>query len=186
MPNASIFSTLVLQPLGRLARQVWLQDDKEWVQFWVAQQDRCDEYSRCGPSSICNSYKPVQCACLPGFELLFPDNWYSGCVEKKEPHTCGKGNGEGFIKMTELKVPDAKRASFYANLSLQECEVECLKSCDCNGYASANDSVGGLGCFIWHGVLDDMRVYIQDGQDFYLRVDAEVLGTYADFLSLVL
>lgn len=88
--------------------------------------------------------------------------------------------------MTELKVPDAKRASFYANLSLQECEVECLKSCDCNGYASANDSVGGLGCFIWHGVLDDMRVYIQDGQDFYLRVDAEVLGTYADFLSLVL
>ncbi|KAM7525174.1 hypothetical protein LguiA_015076 [Lonicera macranthoides] len=176
VPNASIFSTLVLQPLGTLARQVWLQDNKEWVQFWIAPQDRCDEYSRCGPSSICNNYKPMQCACLPGFELLFPDDWYSGCVEKKEPHTCGKGNGEGFIKMTELKVPDAKRSSFYANLTLQECEVECLKSCDCNGYTSTNVSVEGLGCFIWHGVLDDMRVYVQDGQDFYLRVDAAILA----------
>lgn len=62
-------------------------------------------------------------------------------------------------------------------MSLQECEIKCLKSCNCTGYASADVSGSGTGCFAWYGELTDIRHY-EDGQDFYLRVDAVELGTY--------
>ncbi|KAK2978974.1 hypothetical protein RJ640_017538 [Escallonia rubra] len=176
VPNVSIFSTLVLQPEGMLQRQIWRDDNKDWVKIWLVPQDRCDEYARCGPSAICNSFQAMQCRCLPGFEPQFPEDWYSKCVEKRKGHTCGKGKGEGFVKLTDLKVPDARRSRHYANLSLQECESECLKSCNCTGFASADINIGGRGCFLWYGDLTDIRVSTLDGQDFYLRVDAVELA----------
>lgn len=56
--------------------------------------------------------------------------------------------------------------------------MECLKSCNCSGYASADVNVRGLGCYVYYGELNDMRKYVEDGQDFYIRVDALELGMY--------
>ncbi|KAK3000458.1 hypothetical protein RJ639_021059, partial [Escallonia herrerae] len=179
--NPSIYTRLVLEPMGTLQRRVWHTNSdniQEWAQFWVAPQDRCDQYQRCGSSAICNSNNiEVECTCLPGFEQDSNQNWYTNCVEKKDlvQQTCGKGSGEGFINFPNLKIPDARVARLFSNLSLQECETECLKSCNCTGYASSDVNNGGRGCFAWHGQLNDLRQYDKDGQDFYLRVAAAEL-----------
>ncbi|KAK3032643.1 hypothetical protein RJ639_036603, partial [Escallonia herrerae] len=67
------------------------------------------------------------------------------------------------------------RLLLFSNLSLQACETECLKSCNCTGYASSDVNNGGRGCFAWYGQLNDLRQYDKDGQDFYLRVAAAEL-----------
>lgn len=164
------------QQLYDHASPVNATNKQEWSRFWVAPKDECDKYMRCGPSTICNSYNVMECTCLPGYKPESPQDWYINCVEKNKEHTCGKGTGEGFIKLLGVKLPDARIARFYANLSLQECEMECLKSCNCSGYASADVNVRGLGCYVYYGELNDMRKYVEDGQDFYIRVDALELG----------
>ncbi|KAF3456738.1 hypothetical protein FNV43_RR01392 [Rhamnella rubrinervis] len=57
--------------------------------------------------------------------------------------------------------------------------MECLRSCNCTAYASANISEGGSGCIAWHGDLVDTRIFTAGGQDFYLRVDELELAQYA-------
>ncbi|XP_059623655.1 G-type lectin S-receptor-like serine/threonine-protein kinase RKS1 isoform X2 [Cornus florida] len=172
-PNTSTFQRLVLLPVGSVYRAIWRTDTKEW-DFFVGSQDRCDEYSRCGASAICNNYNTMQCTCLPGFEPQPPRDWFIKCAEKKQSYTCGKGVGEGFIKLAGLKIPDARVGQLYKNVSLEECERECLNKCNCTGYASADVNVGGRGCYAWLGELNDIKQYnrTEDGQDFYLRVDA--------------
>ncbi|KAK3000459.1 hypothetical protein RJ639_021060 [Escallonia herrerae] len=180
LPDDSIFTRFVLGQGGTVQRTVWLKDranGEEWVQFWEAPEDRCDQYARCRTAALCNSNDiKVVCTCLPGFARE-SDQWNTNCVEKqKGVHACGKGNGEGFVKIPSLRIPDARNAISYPNLSMQECGKECLKSCNCTGYASADVTTGGRGCFAWNGELNDMRQYDKDGQDFYLRVDAEELA----------
>lgn len=136
---------------------------------------------RCGPSAICNSYNAMECTCLPGYKPESPQDWYLNCVEKTE-YKCGKGNGEGFIELLNLKLPDARIANFFDNLSLKECEMECLKDCNCTGYATADINAGGKGCYAWYGELNDIREYAGDGQEFYIRVDAPSLGMPFEYL----
>ncbi|KAL8155406.1 hypothetical protein AgCh_000694 [Apium graveolens] len=94
-----------------------------------------------------------------------------------EPMSLRKGAGEGFLKLPGIKLPDAKFSRFYGNLSLQQCEEVCLKSCNCTAYASADVNVGGRGCYAWFGELNDVKQYhYVDGQDFYLRLDAAELA----------
>ncbi|KAA8519925.1 hypothetical protein F0562_014165 [Nyssa sinensis] len=151
--NPSTFSRMVLKPLGTVERQIWLSDFQEWYQFYVAPQDRCDHYGWCGASTLCNNENTVACACLPGFEYSKKD---LSCVEKRKAGTCGKGEGEGFIKLAHVKLPDARTCRLFSNLSLEECEMECLKSCNCTGYTSA-DIVEGRGCFAWYDLKEKQR-----------------------------
>ncbi|KAL8115540.1 hypothetical protein AgCh_022153 [Apium graveolens] len=82
------------------------------------------------------------------------------------------GAGEGFLKLPGIKLPDAKFSRFYGNLSLQQCEEVCLKSCNYT-YASADVNIGGRGCYAWFRELNNVKQYHSvDGQDFYLRLDA--------------
>ncbi|KAK3188214.1 hypothetical protein Dsin_027775 [Dipteronia sinensis] len=122
----------------------------------------------------------ARCGCLPGFEPTYPQGWYLKCLEttrrrKKQLDECGKGDGEGFVRLEAVKLPDARNSTVYGNMNLKECERECLKSCDCTGYAILDVNEGGQGCIAWYGELTDMREY-KDGHHFYLRVDAVELG----------
>ncbi|XP_059623688.1 G-type lectin S-receptor-like serine/threonine-protein kinase At1g11410 isoform X2 [Cornus florida] len=177
--DTSTFERLVLFPVGAILRAIWQPHAKEWAYF-VGSQDRCDEYSRCGASAICNSNNTEDCTCLPGFEPQAPQDLFKKCVEKEKSHayTCGKGGGEGFIKLTGVKIPDARISHLYKNVSLQECERECFNQCNCTGYASADVNAGGRGCYAWYGELNDIKQYNfnEDGQDFYVRVDAVELA----------
>lgn len=151
----------------------------KWVPFWSAPNpsDGCDKYMTCGKNSICNSSNSstTNCTCLPGYER---ESDLVHCKKKrKDLNVCRKGNGGGFVKLTGIKLPDSRHARYIADFSLKECEVECLKSCKCNSYASANVQIGGKGCYLWEGELNDIKAY-QDGQEFYLRVDSiELAGS---------
>ncbi|KAK4851057.1 hypothetical protein QYF36_012116 [Acer negundo] len=137
----------------------------------------CDKYMQCGANAICNEDTLAQCACLPGFERLYPQDWYLKCQETRK-EACGKGDGEGFVRLEGVKFPDARNSTLYSNMSLEECERECLKSCKCTGYANVYVDELGRDCIAWYGELRDMRYY-KSGQDFYLRVDAVELAADA-------
>ncbi|KAK4857434.1 hypothetical protein QYF36_000658 [Acer negundo] len=106
---------------------------------------------------------------------------FSGLVPKMSGNkegSCGKGNGEGFVRLEGVKFPDARTSTLYSNMSLEECERECLKSCNCTGYANVYVDEMGRGCIAWYGELRDMRRF-KSGQDFYLRVNAVELAVDA-------
>jgi hypothetical protein len=127
------------------------------------------------------NFDDFKCTCLPGFEPKFPRDWYNkgdgsgGCVRKKGESVCG--NGEGFVKVVSLKVPDTSVAVAKGGLTLEECEKECLRNCSCTAYVVANVSNGGSGCLAWHGDLMDIQKLTDQGQDLFLRVDKVELGT---------
>jgi hypothetical protein len=126
------------------------------------------------------NFADFKCACLPGFEPKSPRDWYEsgdgsgGCVRKNGSFVCG--NGEGFIKIVSLKVPDTSMANAKGRLSLEECEKECFRNCSCTAYAVDNVSNGGSGCLAWHGDLMDIQKVSDQGQDLFLRVDKVELG----------
>ncbi|KAG6755914.1 hypothetical protein POTOM_039322 [Populus tomentosa] len=176
--NTSVFSSLVLEPTGIVKRVTWREDSQDWALFWLEPDDSCDVYANCGSYSMCNFNNAIKCSCLPGFEPLSPHDWSTRCVEKRK-FQCGKGAGEGFLKMANVKIPDAIGTHVYTNLSLKECEMECLRSCNCSGYASLDINNEEQGCLAWYGELNDMQQYTDEGQDFYLRVEAGELAAYA-------
>ncbi|KAH7836404.1 hypothetical protein Vadar_000832 [Vaccinium darrowii] len=186
--NASIFSTLVLNESGTLQRLTWHDNEHRWVLFFSTPKDQCDSYNYCGPNGNCNPYNAdtdqFDCRCLPGFEPKSTNDWYlrdgsGGCVRKRGRHACG--NGEGFVNVARAKVPNTWMARVNkSSVGLKECEIECLRNCTCNGYASADISHGddGGGCVMWFGDLIDSRVFSSGGQDLYIRVDAVELPQY--------
>lgn len=170
-----VLSILVLEASGVMKRKV-LYENRNWGKFWMAPQDSCDEYDRCDKNQICNNKNTVHCGCLPGFVPSYPHVLSLKCTEARN-YTCGKGKGEGFVKLEAVKLPDARISKFYGGMVLEECEHKCLEMCNCTGFAILDVTGSGKGCVIWNSELRDMRYY-QDGQDFYLRVDSVTLGMY--------
>ncbi|KAH7569059.1 hypothetical protein JRO89_XS06G0096200 [Xanthoceras sorbifolium] len=181
--KGAVFSIVVLETMGLLKRLIWHESQK-WVKVQVVLQDLCDEYTRCGANAICNEDTLAHCACLPGFERLYPQDWYLKCEETRNKG-CGKGDGEGFVRLEGVKFPDARNSTVYSNMSLEECQRECSKSCNCTGYANLYVDDMGRGCIAWYGELRDMRRY-KSGQDFYLRVDAVELAKASYKFSICL
>ncbi|XP_050252300.1 G-type lectin S-receptor-like serine/threonine-protein kinase At1g11410 isoform X3 [Quercus robur] len=164
----------VVNESGILQRSLW--QETTWVEFWSAPQELCDKYLNCGPNSYCDPDNMVifECKCFPGFE---PKSSRDCMREKQGVSMCN--NGEGFMKLAHMKVPDPSIAHADMSLSMKECEQKCLRNCSCMAYASANESEGGIGCLTWQGDLVDARTYPDGGQDLYIRVDAVVLAQYA-------
>ncbi|KAF8015799.1 hypothetical protein BT93_H1364 [Corymbia citriodora subsp. variegata] len=195
--NPSIITKMVVNESGSLRRSTWHNRDQRWIEFWFAPKDQCDYYGKCGPNSNCNPYNTGQfkCTCLPGLEPKSPVDCYlrdgsAGCVRKGGVSVCR--SGEGFVKVKHVKLPDTSKAHANMSLNLKECGEECLRDCSCTAYASANESLGGLGSLIWHGDLVDIRTFADSGQDLYVRVDAieleftfMILGTKFELLHCI-
>ncbi|KAL2455065.1 G-type lectin S-receptor-like serine/threonine-protein kinase [Forsythia ovata] len=181
--DPSIFSRLVVNESGTLERYTWQESERRWARFWSAPTDQCDSYAHCGASGNCNLYNlsEFECSCLQGFEPKIERQWYlrdasRGCKRKQGEKICG--NGDGFNKVTNVKVPDTSIARVNKSLQLRECHDLCLKNCSCTAFASANISGGENGCLTWHGDLVDIRQFSNKGQDLYLRVPAVELAKY--------
>ncbi|KAM3683598.1 hypothetical protein ACJW31_12G160400 [Castanea mollissima] len=179
LSDPKVFSNMVVDESGIMRRSLW--KETRWVEYWSAPQELCDKYLNCGPNSYCDPYNVVtfECKCFPGFE----PNSSHGCIrEKQGVSMCN--NGEGFVKLEQMKLPDTLIAHADMSLSMNECKQKCLRNCSCMAYASANESEGGIGCLTWQGNLVDTRTYPNEGQDLYIRVDAVVLetrhSTYSD------
>ncbi|XP_074382613.1 G-type lectin S-receptor-like serine/threonine-protein kinase RKS1 isoform X2 [Apium graveolens] len=185
MHNASILSRMTInETTGTLQRLTWQQSDHKWFNFFSAPRDQCDIFSHCGAFGDCNIYNAgeYECRCSPGFEPKSPQDWNlrdgsQGCVQKRKGQVCG--DGDGFIKMLKMKLPDTTITRLDNNLGLKACEDLCFNNCSCTGYSAA-DVRGGRsnGCITWYDKLVDLREFSGGGQDFYLRVDAVELANY--------
>ncbi|CAL5411014.1 unnamed protein product [Camellia sinensis] len=186
MHDASIISRMIVTESGTIDRLLWQGDQQQWIGYWSIPKDQCDYYNHCGANGNCDSsvnFTEFECTCLPGFEPKLARDWFlrdgsSGCKRKRRGGTCQ--NQEGFIKMAHAKLPDTSTAFVNKIIGLKECETECLKNCSCQGYSSAEISLGGIesGCVTWHGDLMDTRELSSAGQDLYIRVDAVELAQY--------
>lgn len=182
--NPSIFSRLVINESGTADRLTWQGGEHQWVNFWFAPKDQCDYYNHCGPYSDCDPYilDQFECSCLPGYEPKVQSEWslrdaINGCIRMKAEQICT--NGEGFVKLSGVKVPDLSNARVDRSLGLKGCDELCRKNCSCTAYANLDVSKGGSGCITWYGDLIDTRQFSNGGQDFYIRVSAAVLAKYS-------
>ncbi|XP_065877258.1 G-type lectin S-receptor-like serine/threonine-protein kinase At1g11410 [Euphorbia lathyris] len=177
--NGSIFTRMMVNESGVVQRATW--NGRGWIGFWSAPKELCDNYGECGANSNCDPFDSDNfiCKCLPGFEPKSPRDWYlrdgsDGCVRNAGVSTCR--SGEGFVKMTIVRIPDTAVARADMSMGLKACEEECLKNCSCTAYTSADER--GIGCLSWYGDLIDTRQYSSVGQDLYIRVDAAELAKY--------
>ena len=90
--------------------------------------------------------------------------------------------GEGFAKVENVKFPDSSVAQVDSNMSLKECQQQCLENCNCKAYGGV-DVKEEAGCMRWYGDLMDTRV-LKEGQNLYVRVDAVELGTLNNFPNM--
>ncbi|KAL6313969.1 hypothetical protein AAG906_011699 [Vitis piasezkii] len=175
--SSSVLSRLVLNPNGNVQRSIWVDGTNSWNPYSTAYKDDCDSFAVCGAYSTCNIYRSPRCGCIKGFVPKFPDqwdrvDWSNGCV-RSTSLDCQKG--DGFAKVSGVKLPDTRNTSFNESMNLEECASMCLRDCSCTAYTNSNISGGGSGCLLWFGDLIDIKELAENGQDFYIRMAASEL-----------
>ncbi|KAI5571713.1 hypothetical protein BDE02_11G112700 [Populus trichocarpa] len=170
--NISVITTLVLSEEGIMNRLTWIDRTNSWIVYASAPADNCDNYNLCGAYGRCNIGTSPACSCLDRFmpgnqEQWQRADWSGGCV-RRMPLDCK--NGDGFIKYSNVKVPQANNWMVNISMTTEECRTECLKNCSCMAYANS-DVIAKSGCFLWFDEhLIDIRQYTDDGQDLYIRM----------------
>ncbi|XP_021735345.1 G-type lectin S-receptor-like serine/threonine-protein kinase At4g27290 isoform X2 [Chenopodium quinoa] len=176
--NSSVISHRILNPYGTMQRLVWSDHVQGWVMYLTAQSDNCDTYSLCGKFGSCNIANSPECGCLKGFSPKSPNDWNSGgwsdgCM-RKTPLSCN--GGDGFVKYTNVKLPDTQYSWYNTSMNLDECRNKCLSNCSCVAYANLDVRAGGSGCLIWIDVLTDLKIYPENGQDLFVKLNASDIG----------
>ncbi|XP_042383203.1 G-type lectin S-receptor-like serine/threonine-protein kinase RKS1 isoform X1 [Zingiber officinale] len=147
--------------------QRWSLDSggkREWQLLWSIPADECDSYNHCGRNRVCtNKYFAVECQCLDGFVNITENGREAGC-ERKKPLNCSSNQ---FSKVQNVKVPDTENATPRGNMSLDDCKNLCLNDCSCVAYAVIS---GSYGCITWLGDLLDLRTFVDEGDDLYVRL----------------
>ncbi|VFQ81537.1 unnamed protein product [Cuscuta campestris] len=186
LADANAIFRVGVVPAGYMQAYKWDYTLKEWKIYGSYPQLNCESYGTCGANSKCDSvnYAYNKCFCLPGFEPRNSTQWQNnndasaGCARKKgRPSMCR--NGEGFIRVESVKIPDTSTVTVQKELSMEECQKVCLRNCSCNAYAVADVTNGTRECLTWHGTLMDTQVSNKDVHDLYVRVDAIDLANYA-------
>lgn len=175
--DTSLISRLVL---NQSYLQRYVSDGSGWTLYWSLPRDRCDNYAQCGPYGVCNlnSSNVPECACLTGFKPESEKQWQlrdtsAGCIRQVRLNC----TGDGFISISNVKLPETTNATVDSAVGLEECRKRCLMNCSCTGYSNSDVSNGGSGCMMWVGDLVDMRQFSGGGQTLYYRVaGSEVPG----------
>ena len=176
---------VVLDNTGLVQKLMWDDGVHQWKEQWSTPKYRCDKYGQCGPYSKCNpdNINKFECMCLPGYEPKSPRDWYlrdgsEGCVRKNLGLSMCK-NGEGYVKLERLNIPDSSidAAWISTSMSSSECEQACLTNCSCTAFTSMNIDGKGTGCLAWYGELMDILQFTEEGSELNVRVDATELGS---------
>ncbi|XP_034895763.2 G-type lectin S-receptor-like serine/threonine-protein kinase At4g27290 [Populus alba] len=155
---------------------LWMEQTQSWFLYSTANTDNCERYNLCGANGICSiDHSPV-CDCLNGFVPKVPrdwkkTDWSSGCVRK----TALNGSRDGFRKLRGLKMPETRKSWFNRSMNLEECKNTCLKNCSCTAYANLDIRDGGSVCLLWFNDLIDMRTFLQNEEDIFIRMAASEL-----------
>lgn len=189
-------SRLVLNQSGILQRYAIRGGTSEWSLIYETPSDTCDPYAKCGPNGLCKATEDLSCECFHGFIPKSESEWNildrtNGCIRRK-PLNCLKGEGDGFLWINNVKLPDLLAQKFWFNgsMSLKECEQMCFGNCSCTAYANSDITGKGSGCLIWYGDLIDIKTLSNtegSEQGMYIRLAASELSEYSSvlpFLSL--
>ncbi|KAK1403981.1 Receptor-like serine/threonine-protein kinase [Heracleum sosnowskyi] len=172
--SESAITRLILTPDGHIQRLIWNKQNNEWKVFLTYEVNDCDNFRYCGGNGICNIDSSPRCECMRGFHPKFQENWddadWSGGCARNSQLDCK--NGDGFIKVWGVKLPDTRHSWYNITLNLHECRSLCLNNCSCRAYSKIDFRGDGSGCLLWFGELDDIRGYSEDGQDLYVRMAA--------------
>ncbi|XP_052289567.1 G-type lectin S-receptor-like serine/threonine-protein kinase At4g27290 isoform X8 [Citrus sinensis] len=174
--NKAVISRIVMnQTLYVRRRFIWNKATQSWELYSDVPRDQCDTYGLCGAYGICIISQSPVCQCLKGFKPKsggYVDR-SQGCVRSKP---LNYSRQDGFIKFTELKLPDATSSWVSKSMNLKECREGCLENSSCMAYTNSDIRGGGSGCAMWFGELIDMRDFPDGGQDLYIRMSASELG----------
>ncbi|KAJ8446135.1 hypothetical protein Cgig2_000932 [Carnegiea gigantea] len=67
---------------------------------------------------------------------------------------------KGFVKYSNVKLPDTRNAWYNTTMNLDECQRQCLRNCSCVAYANLYASLkadGESGCLLWFDTLTDVK-----------------------------
>ncbi|KAL4625372.1 hypothetical protein ACB092_05G020700 [Castanea dentata] len=171
--DPSIMTRVVSDNTGLLQKLMWDDGVHQWMEQRSTPKYRCDKYGQCGSYSKCNpdNINMFECMCLPGYEPRSPRDWYlrdgsKGCVRKNSGFSMCK-NGEGFVKLERLKLPDSSFDAAWIGMSMSssECEQACLTHCSCTAFTSMNIDGKGTGCLAWYGELMDILQFTDEGSE---------------------
>ncbi|KAL2253248.1 UNVERIFIED_CONTAM: G-type lectin S-receptor-like serine/threonine-protein kinase [Sesamum indicum] len=185
-PPGKVLMNVVLNSSGTLQQRLWDNQKKSWDIIWVAPQNECDIYGKCGPFGSCNQQGSPICSCLTGFEPVNKDewsrgNWTSGCFRRTQTQCdrsndsgSDRGDGDGFLRLQFMKVPDFPER-FPSSLE-DECRSRCLRNCSCIAYAHEPN----IGCMFWSERLIDVQKFPGVGVDLHIRLAASELDKHKD------
>nr|XP_043620431.1 G-type lectin S-receptor-like serine/threonine-protein kinase At4g27290 isoform X2 [Erigeron canadensis] len=182
--RSSLLSRVTLNSSGDFISWAWVEESKKWQTVLSLPRDICDTYNICSAYGKCNVDLTQQsCTCLDEKRFVPRSkrdwgmaNWSGGCV-RRTPLDCKIGS-EGFIKYSNVKLPDTQNTWYNTSMTLKECETKCLKDCTCMAYANTNVRGEGTVCLIWLSDLIDIRVFPEGsgGRDIYVRMASSELG----------
>ncbi|KAL5730609.1 hypothetical protein ACHQM5_003410 [Ranunculus cassubicifolius] len=184
--NQSVYVRFVLTQAssteGLYQLLTWVEKTKSWVLQYTVPRDRCDSYELCGPHSNCDVTNIEVCQCFKGFKPKSPEDWSRfdwslGC-KRNVPVNCNEG--EGFNRITGVKLPETTSSWVNTSINLEECRLKCFNDCTCMAYANSDIREGGSGCILWFSDLIDMRKLNGVGQDLYIRMAASELDYEGD------
>nr|XP_043620434.1 G-type lectin S-receptor-like serine/threonine-protein kinase At4g27290 isoform X2 [Erigeron canadensis] len=188
--NSSVLSRLTLNYSGQIERTVWVDNGKKWQSILSLPKETCDTYNICGAYGSCTLVSFQTCMCLDDSKFM-PKNpkgwetadWSGGCV-RKTPLDCENGS-DGFVRYSDVKLPDTQNSWFNLSMTLKECEAKCRKNCTCMAYANTDIRGEGSGCLLWFNELNDIRVYFdgKGGQDIFIRMASSDLGNFTQTVS---
>lgn len=176
----STISRFVMNESGRVQRWMFVDRTRDWVLYMAAPTDLCDSYALCGPYGNCRNGNSPVCGCLDGFVPKYPNDWdmsdwSSGCIRRTPLNCQQKQNGDGFLKYSGVKLPDARSTMYNRTMTLEECKLVCLRNCSCMAFSSLDIRNEGSGCLLWFDDLIDIRV-LPEGQDIYIRLASSEIG----------
>lgn len=166
---------MVMDGTGKLRLLTWhLNDDNQWDESYATPKNLCDLYAHCGVNSKCSpdNINRFECECLPGFEprslsLWSQRNASGGCVRKHVQPLAQCQNGDGFVIVAHVKIPDTSAAALYWDV---ECEQMCRRNCSCAAFMNIGSNKSKRsGCFMWFGQLIDIVQYAEVGPDLHVR-----------------
>ncbi|CAK9138691.1 unnamed protein product [Ilex paraguariensis] len=177
--DESVLSRSVVTPLGMLQYLTWRNNSRDWTMMVTLNRFYCDRYGMCGPYGNCYPDDP-NCHCLDGFIPKSPQDWriidnLGGCKRKYELNC---SSGDGFVKYTDLKLPDKSIA--WPIYSPEKCRAECLRTCACMAYTYINVHGNGSQCVVWLDELIDIRNFPDGGEELHIRMARAELDSIAD------
>jgi hypothetical protein len=151
-------------------------EGRDWVVTWQALSGPCQIHGICGPNSVC-SYDHAsgrRCSCLPGFKMEDPTDWSFGCMPEFNI-SCSQMNESSFIQLAHVEFYGSDIEA-PLNVSLQGCEEQCLKYCDCKGFQFKFIADEGVYyCYPKFMLLNGQRTPHVEG-DLYLRLPKACLS----------